>query len=187
MLGELQGKLWTGQWVMAGQSHRDHSAHSNTYEHQLTWRTDWFVPWIHQGSTQALRGEWECLFYPVIHFLMIWSKSFSHLCSWPVIWGGKNIAPFSSLFPSVNIYIYIISSLYFTWLTKQFFPTRVQVINTGEKIIFTSFAPLAFCRYLTGDWMDYLSISVNHHLTSTNQIKSRTMLPPVEPVGKSYS
>ena len=44
-----------------------------------------------------------------------------------------------------------------------------------------------FREYLAGDWMNHLSDTVYHGLTSTNQINSRRALPAVEPVGKLNS
>ena len=42
-------------------------------------------------------------------------------------------------------------------------------------------------KYLAGDWMNHLSVTAYHGLTSTNQITSRTALPQVEPAGRKYS
>lgn len=37
------------------------------------------------------------------------------------------------------------------------------------------------------NWMNHMSITVNHGIASTNQINKRRGLPPTEPVGKSNS
>lgn len=42
----------------------------------------------------------------------------------------------------------------------------------------------AFKQHLEGDWTNYLSVTVDHRLTSANQINSRRALPAV-PVLKS--
>lgn len=119
--------------------------------------------------------------------------TFYFFCSAPVLWIERNIvlAQIWNHHSDKDIWLYsnirkpiekttpIIPG--FLILTHQMVshtePSRKPSLKTFGKKAST------FSKYVAGDWFE----SVNHNLSLTNQINSRSSLSPAEPVGKSNS